>query len=514
VRSVEGAQEAMAVDARLAARAIRQPVTSMDNLLQAADALAYEKGAAVLGMFEAWTGEEAFRAGVRDYLAAHAWGNATAADLWSALGKASGKDVGRAMGTFLDQPGIPLVTAELVDGGKAVRLSQRRFVPAGVSASGAPRWQIPVTIKYSADGAVRTRTFLLREASEEFALGIRNPPVDWIHPNAGERGYYRWSVPPVLLTTMAERAAARLEVRERVGFVGNVSALLEAGLVRGGDTLRLLAAFAADPEPLVVSATVTVLDEIRTALVTPETREAFATYVRRTLGRALERIGLTPRPGEPESATDLRPKLLWWAAVPGEDAAVKAYALEVAEAYLIDPSRVDPGLAGAALQVAAAASGDRALFDRIRKRLETTTAPSDRMRLFDALGHFRDPALIREALAQRGASFQEGSAVMRALASTAEGSRRVFEWQVEHYDELKSRLSPMFLAFLPNLALEEACSEERLQPVRQFYSDPRRNVAGTDKELAMRVEEVHGCMALRSREAASAAAYLRTVDPR
>jgi hypothetical protein len=136
------------------------------------------------------------------------------------------------------------------------------------------------------------------------------------------------------------------------------------------------------------------------------------------------------------------------------------------------------------------------------------------MRLFEALGHFRDPALIREALSLRGASFQEGSTVMRALASTGEGSRRVFDWQVEHYDALKSRVSPMFLAFLPNLALKEACSEERLEPVRRFYADPKRNVAGTDKELAMRVEEVHGCMALRAREASSAAAYLRTVDPR
>jgi alanyl aminopeptidase len=513
VRSVEGAQEAMAVDSRLTARAIRQPVKSMDNLLQAADALAYEKGAAVLGMFEAWMGEEPFQAGIRGYLAAHASGNATAADLWSALSKASGKDVGRAMGTFLDQPGVPLVAAELADGGKAVRLSQRRFVPAGVTA---PRsvWEIPVVLKYSADGVVRTRTFLLREPSQEFALGVENPPVDWIHPNAGERGYYRWSAPAVLLTTMAERAASRLEVRERVGFVGNVSALLDAGLVHGGDALRLLSAFAADPEPLVLSAVVTELDQIRTPLVTPEAREAFATYVRRALGEALGRIGLSPRAGEPESATDLRPRLLWWAATYGEDAAVRAYAREVAQAYLIDPTRVDPGLAGAALEVAAATAGDRALFDQIRKRLETTTLPGDRMRLFEALGHFRDPALVREALALRGASFQEGSTVMRALASTAEGSRLVFDWQVEHYDDLKGRLSPMFLAFLPNLALKEACSEDRLQPVRQFYSDPRRNVAGTDKELAMRVEEVHQCMALRAREAASAAAYLHTVDPR
>ena len=85
----------MNTDARLTARAIRQPVSTLDNLLQAADELAYQKGQAVLGMVEAWVGPEAFRKGVLEYLAAHEWGNATAADLWGALSKAAGKDVGR-----------------------------------------------------------------------------------------------------------------------------------------------------------------------------------------------------------------------------------------------------------------------------------------------------------------------------------------------------------------------------------------------------------------------------------
>src|SRR6185436_10605110 len=50
VASVEGMQFAMTTDARLTARAIRQPVTSLDNLLQSADELAYQKGQAVLSM--------------------------------------------------------------------------------------------------------------------------------------------------------------------------------------------------------------------------------------------------------------------------------------------------------------------------------------------------------------------------------------------------------------------------------------------------------------------------------
>ena len=100
------------------------------------------------------------------------------------------------------------------------------------------------------------------------------------------------------------------------------------------------------------------------------------------------------------------------------------------------------------------------------------------------------------------------------MSASAEGSQRVFAYHRRHYDELAQRLPPMFLAFLPNYALGQACSEERLAPVHDFYADPKRNVAGTDKELAMREEEVRDCIGLRAREAPSAATYLRAIDPR
>jgi len=68
------------------------------QLLEAADELAYQKGQAVLGMFEQWLGPET-RAGVNAYLKEHEWGNAVGEDLWSALSKASGKDASSAMKT-------------------------------------------------------------------------------------------------------------------------------------------------------------------------------------------------------------------------------------------------------------------------------------------------------------------------------------------------------------------------------------------------------------------------------
>src|SRR4029077_6357419 len=117
-----------------------------------------------------------------------------ASDLWSALSKAAGKDVAGPMASFLDQPGVPLVKSELLSGA-SVRLSQRRFLNDGVPPPGSAIWQIPISLKYSDGRMARTRTILLKEPSRIVTLeGARR--VAFLHPNAGETGYYRWEVSP------------------------------------------------------------------------------------------------------------------------------------------------------------------------------------------------------------------------------------------------------------------------------------------------------------------------------
>lgn len=57
------------------------------------DGISYAKGAAVLRQLAGSVGEEAFFAGVRDYLAAHAFGNATLPDLLDAVAARAGRDL-------------------------------------------------------------------------------------------------------------------------------------------------------------------------------------------------------------------------------------------------------------------------------------------------------------------------------------------------------------------------------------------------------------------------------------
>jgi len=70
------------------------------------DGITYAKGAAVLKQLVAYVGYENFLAGVRSYFTAHAFGNATLADLLSALEQTSGRDLGSWSREWLETAGV------------------------------------------------------------------------------------------------------------------------------------------------------------------------------------------------------------------------------------------------------------------------------------------------------------------------------------------------------------------------------------------------------------------------
>jgi alanyl aminopeptidase len=505
VDEMEGAARAFTSDARPSTRAIRQPITDDVNLDQLADELAYNKGQMVLGMFEQWLGPETFRLGIVDYLRTHAWKNASADDLWAALGRASGRDAGAVMATFLDQPGVPLVSAEVK--GRSVTLRQRRLLPPGSPAS-EQRWSIPVTLRFAGHGMTHTQSVLLTEREQTFPLEPAIAPA-WLHPNADERGYYRWSLTPDDLAKLIA-AAGTLTVRERVGLLGNLGALLEAGELHADAYLRTLGAFGADPAPQVVSETVRGLGRARLAFATPDLEEPFAKFVRATLRPALARIGFEPAAGEGPPMAKARHEVLIALGDAGADPEVRAWAKGRAAAYLADPRAIAPALADAALR-GAALDGDAKLFDAYRRRFETAEAPTERARFLEALGWFHRPAMQARALDYgRDGPLRphELRLLLRGRATDDASSERTFRWLTEHYDAIAKRMPPEMRAGLPGYA--EGCHSGRLEAARAFFDDPAHGVAGTKRTLAKVADRILDCANLRAREGEAAARFLRS----
>lgn len=501
-------QNIMEVDARPTTDPVRNPNASGNDAMRSVG-LAYYKGKAVLGMFEHWIGPEVFRQGVNEYLRAHAWKNAVASDLWTALGKVSGKDVPAAMAGYIEQQGLPLLTVELAENGR-IRFGQKRFLHHGVKADPL-LWKIPVAFKWSDGSKVHTQRVFLDGPSTTVDLEGGGKPV-WVMPNVDGRGYYRWAAPQSMMLALSRNAVAGMNAGERIAFIGNAQALLQAGELRGDAYLRLLAAFSDDPDPLVASAVLDGLASAKTNFIPDDLREVFAVYVRQTLKPMAKRFGLEKKEGEPEVVSLLRPQLFDWLGDEGQDSGALGLAERISSQYMKDPGASDPSMVGTALQLHAI-RGDRALFERYRKGFEEAKTPAARQRYLGALGRFHDPALQDEALRYA----LEGPVRVNEIRTITGGIRaqsdrahdRAFTWLRQHWAEVTAKIPEEFQASLPGYA--NGCSEERITIAQQFFSEPAHKVAGTEKELSEVVEEVQDCVELRAREGSSVAGYLRTL---
>src|ERR1700748_418247 len=101
----EGLNSTLNLDAAHTTRTIRAKADTPDQINEMFDGISYGKAGAVLLMVENYLGDETFRKGVHNYLAAHMYGNATAEDFWGAQTETSHKPVDKIMDSFVTQPG-------------------------------------------------------------------------------------------------------------------------------------------------------------------------------------------------------------------------------------------------------------------------------------------------------------------------------------------------------------------------------------------------------------------------
>lgn len=507
ISTVETSLRAMVSDARPTAIAIRPPDSKTADLLSNIGAV-YSKGQAVLLMMERWLGEATFRKGIINYINENEWKNATAAELWKALSQVSGKDVEHTLGKFVTQPGVPLVTAEVLENNK-LRLTQKRFMNFGNTAPEELLWQVPVSLKYGDGTATKEFSILLSSAEETVTLPL-DGQLQWIYPNISSAGYYRWKLPEEMFTNLVENSQKYLNTAERIGLLRNLSALLDAGEISGGAYLQTLSLFANDPEPIVIDNLISSIGKVKEALITDELKEEYAGYINQMLKPALDRYGLEARPDESEEVALLRPSLISWLADEGQNEKVRQYLTALAKKYLDDPTSVDPALAGLAIR-AYAKNGDAALFENFKNRMETAQVPVVRSRFLYALGSFEDTAIMRLALdccLNGKLSAQEAMVIPYSLASISEERDMfIFNWVMANYDVIKTRIPK---TSLPGMAhWGGGCSLERLAKAREFFTHESRKQEETELILNRVSAQVNDCVNLREREGASVANYLK-----
>jgi aminopeptidase N len=419
-------ESAMNADARVASHPIQQRVTDELQALNAFDSqITYSKGQAILRMFEAYLGADTFRAGIRGYMRAHAFSNATTQDLWNALRAGSGRDIAGIASDWTTKAGFPLIgVAAACDaaGARTLTLSQRRFILAG--GGQASDWKVPLQIRSGTDG--RPQPLLLTEDGQSAPAGRCDEPLSI---NAGALGYFRAHYDAPTLATNTQHFGG-LPDPDRIALLDDQWALVESGTDPLPSYMALASSMGSDLDTRAWSQITQALGTLEYDERGSDGHAAFAARARSILQPVFESLGWRPKEGETPDVGILR-RLVIRNLGSWDDAAVIEEARRRFAQFLTDPGAISPDDQGAILTIVAQ-HADKADFDRLHAIARGAKDETEMRRYYAALMAVRDPALAREAaaIALSGEIAPQAEALRLHLVTTLSLADPQLSWSV------------------------------------------------------------------------------------
>lgn len=503
-------------DALATAKRVHQPVVNRTDIQSSFDnGTTYFKGAAVLGMFESWLGEDTFRAAVRRYLKAHAWGNATTSDFLAALDDETGRDISGPFRTFVDQPGLPLVRASLDCHGGASRLKlrQERFLALARAASGSETWRLPVCARWASGSGTAKACTLLESREQVVELEGRSCP-EWVAVNDGGTGYYRVAYDEDLRHRLSAEAAkgqsSGLAPLERIAFLDDLEAFVSGGRLLVAPALDSLPSLLADPDPLVVFEALDTLRLVRPDRLPEALRPNYARAVRQLLGARAAALGWEPG-ADPPDRRMLRERLVPHVSIYGEDQALLAEGRRRALGWLADRKSADADLAWGLLQVAAF-KGGQTIYDRLLEEARRTTDREEQPKLFWALGSFREPTRAAQALGlllRDDFDLRESLTLLWAVVSYHETRDVAWAFVKANFDRLAARMRSDETSGLISGVVSSFCDVDHRREASAFFESRAGRIDGAPLALANALESVDVCIAEERRNAGGIAEFLK-----
>ena len=499
---------ALNLDSVESTRSIRAPrAETSAQINQLFDGITYEKAAAVLRMVEAYVSPESFRHAIQFYLRKYQYSNASAYNFWNTVTQVTRKPVSRVMPTFVLQPGAPIVGVQTeCDGGTtAVALAQRRYYfnrqlfDAGTSEV----WQIPVCLK-DADGPAQCE--LLTQRRQTFHLRGCSP---WVFADAGAHGYYWLAYDSRELKKIDADAESSLVPTERVGLLADESAMLYVGRINIGDYLNTVQQFGSDMDPAVMDQVTKALDGFGRYLVNSSDRNEFRQWVGNLLRPATRRLGWKPASGENLETKEMRAAVLRTIGETGHDPSVLSQAAELAQAYIRDPSSVDPTLVPVVLSLAAR-HGDSTLYEQFVAQSKRARSPEEHDHYIFALAGFTKPPLVQRSLEYSlspNIREQDFSAFVGALMSNPAAQEGTWNFVKAHWPQIQAKLSTFAGGELVEATSSFCSSEQRNDMLDFFRAHP---VADATSNLKLATDVIDRCIDLKAQQEANLAAWLRS----
>jgi aminopeptidase N len=386
-------ETAMRADARITSHSIQQHVTDelqVDNSFD--PEITYNKGQAVLRMFEAYMGADTFRDGIRAYMKAHAFSNATTADLWNALGAASHSDIGAIAADWTEQGGFPLVSVTAAcdaTGARSITLSQRRFLLSGVDTQGA-KWRIPLQIRSAASAS--PQSVLFTQDGQKVSAGRCDEPLS---VNADAIGFYRSRYDGGSFANIA-RNFGTLPDGDRIALLDDQWALAESGHDTLANYLKLASAMGASVDARQWEQIVEALGTIEYDERGTGGYDAYAAFARSIIKPVSDRLGWDAKPDETPNVQTLRRTLLSDLGAWG-DQQVIAEARRRFDLFMKDRASLGPDDQAMVLSIVMRGA-DADTFDQVHALAKQAGDEADLQRYYSALDYVRDPQLAAQVV--------------------------------------------------------------------------------------------------------------------
>lgn len=266
-------------------------------------AIVYAKGSRLMHMLRRWLGDDDFRAGLKIYFEKHQYSNTIGHDLWDALSEASGKDVAAFMDAWLEQPGYPVVTAEVVD--DTLVLSQKQFF-IGEGQDQNRIWPIPLNTNWT--GLPETLTEERLAIPNFSQLAAQNEGA--LRLNTANTAHYITNYKGQLLKAVLNQLT-ELDTTSKLQVVQERRLLAESGEISYAELIPLLTQLTDETSYLVSEAIAQVVDGLDMFMDEgSEAQAEFKALVNRLMQKNYDRLGFEPQVGESDEDEMVRQKAI------------------------------------------------------------------------------------------------------------------------------------------------------------------------------------------------------------
>ncbi len=469
----------------------------IDSLFDSA--IVYAKGSRLLVMVRSLLGDDALRKGLKYYFDHHKYGNATGDDLWDALSTATDLDIGKIMHSWLEQPGYPVVNAEVDENGHLI-LSQKQFF-IGEGKDVGRKWEIPLNANFEAPKIMSEKQVDLGSYKD-----LRNKAGHPLRLNVGNNSHFIVKYDATLMKDIMSELD-KLNPISKLQLLQDLRLLAEGKQISYAKIVPILTEFADSKSSLVINALYSTASKLL-QFVTPGSEEEknLKAFYNKLSEKQVARLGWNPKPDENDEDKQIRPYELGASLYADNKNSIN-------EAHkLFNENKDNLEAMNAAIRPFVLINevknfGDSSLIDQLIKEYQRTSDPSYKNDITGAVTFTKDPEEIKKIVAD----FENADIIkpqdLRGwygnVLINAHGQQFAWDWIRNDWSWLEKTVGgDMEFATYITVTSNIFHTPKRLQEFKAFF-EPKVNTPGLTREIKMDTKVIETKVELIGKEKAA-----------